>query len=198
MLRPSGLCVPAHRESSGDFAGPRGRAAILVKSLLHGRSLRIILPLLFPELAWQKTSPSRTAPLSGRSRRWLVLTAVGLSALLGVARALEPNPLGHGTHQQLGLPPCTFMMLFNRPCPSCGMTTAWAWLMRGQVAAATRANAAGTLLGVMAVIGVPWLLVSAARGRWLPGSPNAVVWAAIAATVTLVAIIQWGWRLLGG
>ena len=78
------------------------------------------------------------------------------------------------------------------------MTTAWAWLMRGQVAAAIRANAAGTLLGAMAVIGVPWLLVSAARGRWLPGSPNAAVAAAIAAIVTLVAILQWGWRLLGG
>ena len=78
------------------------------------------------------------------------------------------------------------------------MTTAWAWLTRGQVAAATRANLAGTLLAAMAVIGVPWLLVSAACGRWLPGSPSAVAAAAIAATVTLVAIVQWGWRLLGG
>ena len=50
----------------------------------------------------------------------------------------------------------------------------------------------------MAVIGVPWLLVSAARGRWLPGTPNSVAAAALAATVTLVAMIQWGWRLLSG
>ena len=78
------------------------------------------------------------------------------------------------------------------------MTTSWAWLMRGQVAAAIRTNAAGTLLGAMAVVGVPWLLGSAARGRWLPGSPNVVAVAAFAATVTLVAMIQWGWRLLSG
>lgn len=155
-------------------------------------------PPAFRRIGVADTSTSRTALLSRRCRCGLVLTAVGLSALLGAARVLEPNPLGRGTHEQLGLPPCTFVILFNRPCPSCGMTTLWAWLMRGHVAAALRANAAGTLLCAMAMVGVPWLLFSAAGGRWLPGTPNAVAAAAIAATATLTAILQWGWRLLGG
>jgi hypothetical protein len=78
------------------------------------------------------------------------------------------------------------------------MTTAWAWLMRGQVAAALRSNAAGALLGMLALAGVPWLLVSAARGRWLPCTPGPVAAAWMAVALVLIALIQWGWRLLGG
>jgi hypothetical protein len=145
-----------------------------------------------------ETSTSRTAPLSGRYRAGLTLLAIGLAALLAVARALQPNPQGRGTHQQLGLPPCTFMALFGRPCPTCGMTTSWAYLVRGRVAAALWCNTSGTLLGMWAVASVPWLLVSAARGRWLPGTPGTGVTAGMAVALVVIALVQWGWRLLAG
>jgi len=145
-----------------------------------------------------ETSTSRTALLSGRYRLGLILLAIGLAALLGLARALEPNPQGRGTHQQLGLPPCTFVVLFGRPCPTCGMTTSWAYLVRGHVVAALRSNTSGALLGMLALVGVPWLLVSAVRGRWLPGTPNAEVTAGLAVTLVVIALIQWGWQLLAG
>ena len=85
--------------------------AVFRKSLLHGGGLPSIFRLLFTGLSVAETSTSRTVLLSGRSRLGLTVLALGLAVLLGVARALEPSPQGRGTHQQLGLPPCTFEVL---------------------------------------------------------------------------------------
>jgi hypothetical protein len=69
------------------------------------------------------------------------------------------------THLQLGLPPCNFRMLTGMPCPSCGMTTSFAFLARGDVENSLRANAVGTLLAVLCLACIPWGLWSALRGR---------------------------------
>ena len=126
----------------------------------------------------------------------LAIAAIGLMLLLAAAAALRPDSRGHGTHEQLGLPPCTFLLLFGRPCPSCGMTTAWAWLVRGQVTDAFRVNAGGALLGMLAMVGAVGLMLSALGGRRLAWRPDGmrVTWAAV--VVLLVTLVQWGWRLM--
>ena len=60
-----------------------------------------------------------------------ILIGYGLAGF-GLAGRLSPDPRGYGTHQQLGLPGCTFQMLTQWPCPSCGGTTAFAHFVRGQ------------------------------------------------------------------
>lgn len=126
------------------------------------------------------------------------MLALGLLALLAVAAFLKPDPRGLGTHQQFGLPPCTFRFFVGRPCPSCGMTTSWAHLVRGQLIGALRASVGGTLLGTLAVVGVPWLVVSAARGRWLGWAPNGTTVGWVASAILLVTLIDWGVRLAAG
>jgi hypothetical protein len=69
------------------------------------------------------------------------------------------------THTQLKLPPCTFKTLTHLPCPSCGMTTSFALLVRGDVGNSLRANAVGTLLAVFCLALIPWGLACAAWGR---------------------------------
>ncbi|OHB70079.1 MAG: hypothetical protein A2V70_16990 [Planctomycetes bacterium RBG_13_63_9] len=124
--------------------------------------------------------------------------AFGLSGLLAVAAIVEPDARGLGTHQRFGFPPCTFRVLFGRPCPSCGMTTSWAHLVRGQPVRAAECNAGGSLLGLLAVVSTPWLLISAARGRWLGWTPNSTVVAWVAVGVVLVTLIGWAIRLVIG
>lgn len=119
-----------------------------------------------------------------------------LWGLLGAAAMLTPDPRGWGTHEQLGLPPCTFALMFHMRCPSCGMTTAWAHVAHGQLVAAVAANTCGALLAVAAAVGGGWCLASAARGRWLVAAPSerAVAWGAVG-LVGLV-LLEWGVRLL--
>ena len=80
-----------------------------------------------------------------------------------MARTLEPDPRGFGTHEQLGLRPCAFATLTGRPCPTCGMTTAFAWFMRGRLDRSWRANPAGCLFALLAIPLMVWLVASAVR-----------------------------------
>lgn len=56
---------------------------------------------------------------------WAVITVIGA--------ILSPEKSGHGTHQQLGLPPCPSVLFFDRPCPGCGLTTSWTALIHGHI-----------------------------------------------------------------
>jgi hypothetical protein len=132
--------------------------------------------------------------------RWLdriVLTTAGLTmlALLATAARLTPSPRGMGTHQQLGLPPCTVVGLFGVRCPSCGMTTAWSHMTRGNLLAAVRVNAGGALLAVLAAIGGPWFAASGMLGRWVARPPKEMWVFGAAMLVAIVTLIQWTLRI---
>ena len=128
----------------------------------------------------------------------LLLAAVGLTmlTLLTMASQLTPDPSGRGTHQQLGLPPCTFVYLYGLPCPSCGMTTSWSAVMHGQLPTALEANLAGTLLALCALVGGPWTLWSALRGAFPRRSPSDYQLAMGAVGIATIAILQWLYRVL--
>lgn len=133
----------------------------------------------------------------GRSGRWL-LVAWGLFLLGGFALAyrLEPDPRGFGTHQGLGLPPCTFRELCGLPCPSCGMTTSFSHFTRGQFSQAMHANFGGMFLALVCVAIVPWSLASAASGKLLGVHQPAktLLWVVLA--VCGVALAAWLIQLL--
>lgn len=69
---------------------------------------------------------------------WLAVTGIALFLL-------RPSAMKHGTHTQLGLPPCPSVILFDRPCPGCGLTTSWTATVHGDLNRAFEANAFGTL-----------------------------------------------------
>src|SRR5262249_2613360 len=64
-----------------------------------------------------------------------------------------------------GLRPCAFVMLTGRLCPTCGMTTAFAWFARGQLGHAWEASPAGCLLAITSVPLAVWLLLCAVRAE---------------------------------
>ena len=145
-----------------------------------------------------QTEDHRQATLTGGDRVLLIVSAAGLLLLLVVAALVEPDRRGFGTHQQFGLPPCSVRVLFGIRCPTCGMTTAWACLVRGQVTDAFRANVGGAVLGMLAVVAVGWFLLCAWRGRWVGWVPNNVVVASGAVVIALITIVDWIIRLIAG
>src|SRR2546423_15540192 len=89
-----------------------------------------------------KSQPRERAWLGRPTRFALVGLAFGLAAVLGLARWLEPDPRGYGTHTQLGLAPCAFAQVTGERCPACGATTAFAWVVPGPLARTWRAQPA--------------------------------------------------------
>jgi hypothetical protein len=134
-------------------------------------------------------------------RGCLVGLGLGLAVVFAVAWHLDPyradgSPRRMGTHEQLGLPPCSFKVATGLPCPSCGMTTSFAFLVRGDVGNSLRANAVGTLLAVFFAALVPWCLASAWRRR--PLFVRSLERAMTAAVVVVLGLmlLRWGVVLL--
>lgn len=133
-------------------------------------------------------------PLTGWARGLVLVTALGLATLLGIARWLEPSATGFGTHQGLGLPRCTIVELFGVRCPSCGMTTAWANLVRGHIGWSLQANVGGCVLAALALLVTPWLGVSCCAGRWWLTSPKEWVGLVIAGSLFVITLADWSVR----
>lgn len=125
----------------------------------------------------------------------LALGGAMLIGLLGIAGLLRPDPRGYGTHQGLGLPPCTVVALYGVRCPACGMTTSWSYLVRGRIWSACRANSGGTILGLLALTSGPWMLISGVRGRWWIGIPSEALVVSIGIAVVAVTLGDWIVRL---
>lgn len=158
------------------------------------RFLAAARPRLAPSRPLEMTP--ETKPL-GRWARWSLLgLALGLASMLGIARRLDPDPRGFGTHVQLGLSPCAFREATGFHCPSCGMTTAMAWLARGRLDRSWSANPGGVAIGLLAVGLIPWLVASAAWGR--PWRTRTTMDPLMACFVTVVAwsVLAWTYRLV--
>ena len=123
------------------------------------------------------------------------LSGVAVLAILVTARCLEPSSDGFGTHQQLGLPPCTSVALFGIRCPSCGMTTSWSLATRGEFLAAGRINCGGLLLAIIALAYLPASCYFTWRGRSTRGAWFSMALGISILTSLAIAIAQWLWRL---
>lgn len=95
---------------------------------------------------------------------WFFLAAIPTAVLL-TARTLTPDPAGHGTHTQLGLPPCGFLVMTGCPCPGCGLTTSFAHMARFDVIGAASANPFGIPLFLVSLFTIPVALRGLVRGE---------------------------------
>lgn len=86
------------------------------------------------------------------------VVAAALLSLLFTAAWLTPSGAGTGTHTQLGLQPCGWMVLMGKPCVTCGMTTSFAFAAEGQYARSLLAQPMGLLLCLGAATGF-WIVV---------------------------------------
>jgi len=143
-----------------------------------------------------------TIPLTNRGvrvgrtgRALLGLWCLFLVGGFSLAVSLPPDSRGYGTHQRLGLPPCSVRGLCGVPCPTCGMTTSFANFVRGRFAASIRANVAGFLLACVCAMQVPWCLVSLRRGYlWGVSRPDLCL-TYILGGVLALSVLQWAVRV---
>lgn len=98
--------------------------------------------------------------MESRRARDLVI-GLGCAAVIVASIVLTPSEKGWGTHRKLFLPPCYFRAITGKPCATCGLTTSYCHVARGQVAEAARSNPAGivlfpltALIAVLALVGV--------------------------------------------
>ncbi len=133
-------------------------------------------------------------------RGLLLLLVAALVTVFAVAVYLDPyerksdgsiTPLRMETHRKLGLPPCSFKDKTGLPCPSCGMTTSFALLIRGEIWPSLQANAVGTLLAVVCLAIIPWSLVSVALGRplFIVSLERTIMWLIIGFLVLM--LLRW-------
>jgi hypothetical protein len=157
----------------------------------------VAAPVLSPADEPETAQPAQ----AGRSRASLrlrgALLLVPCAAVLCVAVWLTPRSAGYGTHQQLGLPPCSFLSRTGYPCPSCGLTSSFAAMAHGRIAEALRDHPFGPpLVLAVAAIGLCGLaeLVSG-RDVVLRLLRPGAWWAVVAATGLLAG---WGIKIALG
>jgi hypothetical protein len=97
-----------------------------------------------------------------------LLLFVPTSIVLGLSLWLQPDTSGVGTHQQLGLSECVFLVWTGLPCPMCGMTTTFSHMAHLEWGAATLNQPFGVVLFALtvfvAVLGAQELLFP--KGKW--------------------------------
>ena len=136
--------------------------------------------------------------VSSSCSRRLSACIVGLVSVVIVATAywLSPSPTGLGTHRQLGLPRCGWIVTADIPCPTCGMTTAFSYTVRGQIFLALKTQPFGTFLALCVVVTGIFAFAMAITGR-----PDPTHLYRLMTTKTLfifagVAALAWGYKIL--
>lgn len=114
-----------------------------------------------------KPSPQSRRALNRTQRKLTMLLATGIVVVFGIAVWLRPDPRGFGTHQQLGMPPCTFRTMTGFSCPHCGLTTCFSWFVRGQFSNSLKANPAGVILAIASIVVLIWSLVVSIHGKFV-------------------------------
>ncbi len=138
-------------------------------------------------------------PVSGAS--WTHrLPAIGLwiasVALLIVSAMLDPDPRGFGTHEALGLPPCSFLARTGLPCVACGMTTAFSLAAHGRLIDALLAQPAGAILALLNAT-LFWVSgYAAVTGMSLMPLQKQVLRSSTVLAVAGVLLAGWCWKLL--
>lgn len=160
--------------------------------------------------AYTKFQPESSHPVSDclpRSRKankTLVpniryrLLAGGIALLclgiLALAFSIKPDPAGLGSHQQLSLPACGFYQKTGYPCPTCGMTTAFALAVRGRFLQAWLIQPAGTLASLACFLLALLAGYITCTGRRLHHITAKLNWYYILLSAAGIVLASWLWK----
>lgn len=101
-----------------------------------------------PPIASRAVHPDLGLDATRRRRLIGLVVALAAGGILGIAAWLTPSTQGLGTHRQMGLPECGWITLMDMPCPSCGMTTSFAFAADGDLLSSFTTQPLGSLLAI--------------------------------------------------
>lgn len=133
--------------------------------------------------------PDRVHPVADRLIALVVVgTALGMILLLA---SVVPDVRGHGTHESLGLATCSWPLLYEKPCPTCGVTTAAAHLVQLSPWKALKTQPFGAFMAaagiLLAVVGLRTLLF----GRPFVGTVALWPYGSIAVAAVVLFLASW-------
>jgi hypothetical protein len=138
----------------------------------------------------------RAEKLTPAGRMFAGCIGVACLTVLVLAASLTPSPTGMATHAQgLGLPDCTFLRNTHLPCPSCGMTTSFAWFVRGNLVASAYVQPMGTILAAIAAASAWGGLYIAITGRPVNRLLRLLPSGYTLIPLLLVGVLAWGWKI---
>jgi len=146
----------------------------------------------------QNETVEMCVPVKSERQRRIHAIGVALAALilLSVAFVLRPSAEGIGTHQQLGLPQCGWILAADIPCPTCGMTTAWSHTVRGEFIAAFMTQPLGMLLALAAFFVFIGGCVTACTGYSFQPLLYRFPPSRIFLLLIVLAVAAWGFKIL--
>jgi hypothetical protein len=153
-------------------------------------------PLHQPPTVYVGRSIRSQAKLMSPASRLAAISIAGVClALLMTAAGISPSPTGVGTHLQLHLQECAWLVRTGIPCPACGMTTSFAWFVRGNFLASFYIQPMGFALAVVCCLCV-WI------GGWagITGQPIHSLLAIIPEKMYLIPLLTlamagWAWKI---
>jgi hypothetical protein len=122
--------------------------------------------------------------------------ALSTAVLLGLALWLSPSGAGSGTHQQLGLPPCGWMVSMNMPCPSCGMTTAFSYAAHGSLLSSFLVQPMGFVLALMTAAAFVVSIFVACTGSMVGYALASRISPRLLVAFGAFALVAWGYKIL--
>jgi len=142
------------------------------------------------------SAPPTVADSPTRRRLLAAAVAVPCAIVLGLAAYLTPAGEGHGTHEQLNLPECGWITMADMPCPSCGMTTAFAHAANGDLLASVVTQPMGAALAIgtaMTLVMATYIAITGSKigsvfGQFLS---RKTIWYSAA-----FAALAWGYKIL--
>lgn len=104
-------------------------------------------------VAGRERAPQVRVQATKGERVLAALMAAGILTVLVVAASLRAEAAGMGTHKQLGLPTCGWVAAAGVPCPTCGMTTAFAGMATARPWTGLVAQPMGAVLALVGAAG---------------------------------------------
>ena len=130
------------------------------------------------------------------SRMYAAIISVAVSVIFLAAAWVTPNDRGVGTHHQLGLPTCSWIVAADIPCPTCGMTTSFSHAVRGQFLQSLFTQPMGLVIAIGTfLIGVIAIFTT------ITGRSLALIWMPFCGRKYIIllgifAILAWGFKIL--